>query len=247
VRDGLLIVNADDWGGAAAITDAIERCFAAGAITSATTMVHMADSDRAAELAVARGRPIGLHLNLDQAFDGPGVPPAVRARHDRVRAHFADLPRRRWTWEPRVHGLVRAAVADQLEAFRALYAREPTHVDSHHHAHVCPDAFLALPRGVKARTTLTPRPGSSAARVLAYRAKHAALRARLRTTASFHALSQLHPDLGGGGLEDVVAEAARRPVEVMCHPGSEDQLAVLLTPGWRAAVDGAPLGSYAAL
>jgi hypothetical protein len=48
---GLLIVNADDWGGSEATTDAILATFEAGRITSTSGMVHMPDSDRAAEIA----------------------------------------------------------------------------------------------------------------------------------------------------------------------------------------------------
>ena len=75
---GLLIVNADDWGYDRATTDAIERAFEAGRITSATGMVHMADSARAAELANRLGRAIGLHINLTQPFSDPDTPERVR-------------------------------------------------------------------------------------------------------------------------------------------------------------------------
>lgn len=79
-RRGLLVVNADDWGGFREGTDAIEDCFAIGAISSTTAMVHMADSRRAAELALERARPTGLHLNLTQPYDAPTVPAPVRER-----------------------------------------------------------------------------------------------------------------------------------------------------------------------
>ena len=102
---GLLIVNADDWGADAAGTERIERAFAAGAITSTTAMVHMSGSAAGAGLAAERGRPTGLHLNLTEPFDGPGVPPAVRERQRRACALLAPLPRRRWVPAagPRMH------------------------------------------------------------------------------------------------------------------------------------------------
>ena len=61
---GLLIVNADDWGGDSSATDAILAAFESGGITSTTGFVHMPDSRRAAEIALGHGIPVGLHLNL---------------------------------------------------------------------------------------------------------------------------------------------------------------------------------------
>ncbi|HEY2536303.1 MAG TPA: ChbG/HpnK family deacetylase, partial [Solirubrobacteraceae bacterium] len=105
---GLLIVNADDWGGFREGTDAIEACFEIGAISSTTAMVHMADSRRAAELALERARPTGLHLNLTQPFDAAAVPAPVCERQLRACTHFRALARRRWTLSPvpRTHRLI---------------------------------------------------------------------------------------------------------------------------------------------
>jgi predicted glycoside hydrolase/deacetylase ChbG (UPF0249 family) len=253
---GPLIVNADDWGGFRAGTDAIEQCFVAGAISSATAMVHMADSRRAAELARARGRPIGLHLNLTQLLDGPSVPVAVRERQRQLCAHFADLRRRRWLLspDPRVHRLIAAGIADQLEEFRRLYAVEPTHVDSHHHVHVCPDVFLsrALARGTRVRQTLSPPPDVARARAreggeLARALKHALLARRFRTTERFWRAREISQAAGAVPIADVVRCAAAHSVEVMVHPSFADERAALLADEWLAALGGAPLGSYAAL
>lgn len=245
---GLLIVNADDWGGEPHVTDAIERCFAAGAITSSTAMVHMADTARAAEIARAGSRPLGLHLNFTQALDGPGVPAGVRERHDRLRAHFADVARRRWRFDPRARGLVRDGVRDQLEAFRAAFGGEPTHLDSHHHVHTSPDVFLVLPRGLRVRQSLTrapldpPGPGDVPRRL-----KHAYLAHRFRTTAAFWGVPNLHPRLGGAGLDEALERARRRPVEIMCHPSFPEELPLLLSDEWCERVAAAPHGSYATL
>jgi predicted glycoside hydrolase/deacetylase ChbG (UPF0249 family) len=42
----MLIVNADDWGGSVAETDAALRCYRERRITSLTTMLFMQDSER---------------------------------------------------------------------------------------------------------------------------------------------------------------------------------------------------------
>jgi chitin disaccharide deacetylase len=249
---GLLIVNADDWGGFPEATDAIETCFADGAISSATAMVHMADSRRAAGVAGERERPIGLHLNLTQPFDSPDVPPSVRERQLRASAHFADLRRRRWRLSPdvRVHRLVADCIRDQFEEFWKLYGREPTHLDSHHHVHVCAEVFLsrALSPGGRVRQTLSSAPSAGHDLTdLARRAKHELLARRFVTTARFWRARELHSAESAVPIADAVAFASKRPVEVMVHPSFQAELTVLRADAWLQALDGAPLGPYSAL
>jgi predicted glycoside hydrolase/deacetylase ChbG (UPF0249 family) len=248
-----LIVNADDWGGFREATDAIEACFAAGAISSATAMVHMADSRRAAEVAREHERPIGLHLNLTQALDSPDVPLPVRERQRRACAHFVDLKRRRWWLSPdvHVHRLVADCIRDQFEEFWERYGREPTHLDSHHHVHVCPDVLLsrALSPGCRVRQTLSPTPsaGHHNLAYLAHGAKHGLLARRFVTTARFWQACELHVGKGAVPIADAVAYALKRPVEVMVHPSFRAQLAVLRSGDWLEVLARAPLGPYSLL
>jgi chitin disaccharide deacetylase len=251
---GLLIVNADDWGGFRDGTNAIEACFAAGAISSATAMVHMADSRRAAEVALDRRRPIGLHLNLTQAFDSPEVPMPVRERQRRLCSHFANLKRRRWrlSSDPRIHRLVADAIRDQLEEFCLLYAREPTHFDSHHHVHVCPDVFLSksLPAGSRVRQTLSSTPsfaGHELAR-LARRTTHSLLARRFVTTARFwRAGEPLSQGDGAVSIADARTYSLTDTVEVMVHPSFESEVEMLLSDSWLEVLGRAPLGPYTSL
>jgi predicted glycoside hydrolase/deacetylase ChbG (UPF0249 family) len=237
----VLVVNADDWGGYAAGTDAIERCFAAGAITSTTAMVGMADSARAAALARERDRPTGLHLNLTQPFDGPGLSQTVRDRQAACCGYFADLRLRRWTvspW-PVVRRTVRDAVADQLAMYEELFDTPPPHVDGHLHVHVCPDVARVLPRGMAARQTRTAVPGRRPA-------PHAAAKAtwmaqRFRTTARFWGIEEL---LRTGTLEVALDEAHRLPVEIMVHPTFTEDLEFLLSDAWAQRLRDVPRGTY---
>ncbi len=248
----LLIVNADDWGGFRAGTDAIELCFVAGAISSTTAMVHMADSRRAAELARERGRSTGLHLNLTQPFDASDVPASVRERQRRLCARFANLRLRRWLWspDPRARALVTDGIRDQIERYRECYGAEPTHVDSHHHVHVCPDVLFskALESGTRVRQTLSPAP--STARDLASvgrRAKHELLAHRFVTTTHFWRARELVGGYGAVPIAQAAALARERSVEVMVHPSLQNELETLRAGAWLEALAGARLGSYSAL
>jgi len=248
----LLIVNADDWGGFREGTDAIDECFEIGAISSTTAMVYMSDSRRAAGLALERGRPVGLHLNLTQPFDAPDVQSSVRQRQRRLCAYFANLRHRRWipSADPRVHVVIADGIRDQLEQFAELYGGLPTHIDSHHHVHVCPDVFLskAMPRGARVRQTISFPPSSwPDPAVLARRTKHWLLAHRFITTSFFCVARELSPTATAIPIATAAARACERSVEIMVHPSFERELRVLRSPAWTTTVSSAPLGPYSAL
>jgi chitin disaccharide deacetylase len=250
--EALLIVNADDWGGFREGTDSIEMCFVEGAISSSTAMVHMTDAHRATELARENGRSIGLHLNFTQPFDALDVPVAVRERQRDLCAHFSSLGLRRWTYslDPRVHRLIADGINDQLERFRETYATEPTHVDSHHHVHVCPDVFLsrALEPGMHVRQTLSRAPSIHPGRKdVARRIKHELLARRFITTDSFWRARELSCADHAVPIATAAELALSRSVEIMVHPSFAGELRVLCSDAWLGVVSQAPLGAYSAL
>src|SRR6185312_1476173 len=139
---GLLIVNADDLGLDRPTTDAIIEVFRAGRITSATAMMHMPDTQRAAESARAAGLPTGLHLNLTEPFEDRAAPAAVRERQARAARIYTTSRVARWIYNPRLRTLVDDCVRDQLERYREVFGGDPTHVDGHHHLHTAPNVVL---------------------------------------------------------------------------------------------------------
>jgi predicted glycoside hydrolase/deacetylase ChbG (UPF0249 family) len=250
--EGLLIVNADDWGGFREGTDAIKRCFELGAVSSSTAMVHMADSDRAAVLAREHGLPIGLHLNLTQPFDAPDVPARVRERQRCLCAHFSSLHRQRWTYSPnlRIHRLIADGVEDQLECFRENYGAEPTHVDSHHHVHVCPDVFLsrALAPGTRVRQTLSRTPSEPPGfKKLANRVKHEMLARRFNTTDRFWRALEVSGGDGAIAIAAAVELSLSQSIEIMVHPSFESELRILRSDVWLEALSRSRLVAYSAL
>ncbi|HZO96606.1 MAG TPA: ChbG/HpnK family deacetylase [Gaiellaceae bacterium] len=104
-----LIVNADDLGFSRGINRGIAECHEHGIVTSSSLMVDRPGAAEAA--AYARAHPelgVGLHLELR----GP-------------------RPLRREPSREQIETEVRR----QLDRFRRLVAREPTHLDSHRHVH----------------------------------------------------------------------------------------------------------------
>jgi chitin disaccharide deacetylase len=244
---GFLIVNADDFGGHRAATDRTVECFEAGRITSTTAMVHMGDSERAAELARSHELPVGLHLNLTQEFEDPRTPAAVRERHTRAVRYFAHPRRRRVTYNPILGSLVKECVADQLACFRELFGSEPTHIDGHNHAHLSPTVLFALPKGAPVRTGERQLTHRIAPKTLLASARHAMLARRQLTTDRFIAIDRLGASPDHGKIEQLLNTAERASVEVMVHPHREHDYDVLMSELWHAALQGCMRGSYAEL
>jgi predicted glycoside hydrolase/deacetylase ChbG (UPF0249 family) len=114
-----LIVNADDFGLSAGVNAGILSANRSGIVTSASLMVRAPSAKAGVE--AAREQPamsIGLHLDLGEwKFErGEWVPRYQRAPLDDA-------------------NLLTDEVSSQFAIFLELVGRNPTHVDSHQHAH----------------------------------------------------------------------------------------------------------------
>ncbi len=114
-----VIVNADDFGQSAGVNRGIVAAQERGVVTSASLMVRWPAAAEAADYARAHPRlSVGLHLDLGEwAFRGGEWVPLYEV-----------VP-------PDDAAAVAAEVAAQVAAFRRLAGRDPTHLDSHQHAH----------------------------------------------------------------------------------------------------------------
>lgn len=118
-KERLLIVNADDFGLSTGVNRGIVEAHDNGIVTSASLMVHQPAAAQAA--ALARNRPLlslGLHIDIGEW------------RHDSDR--WFPVYERAPQNDPKA---LEAAVDEQLDLFRRLVGAEPTHLDSHQHAH----------------------------------------------------------------------------------------------------------------
>jgi len=115
-----LIVNADDLGLSAAVNEGIFTAHASGIVTAASLMVRQAAATEAARQAAAHPRlAVGLHLDLGQ--------------WDYARGEWIQAYRH---CDPDDAAAVGAECRAQLELFRSLLGRDPTHLDSHQHVHL---------------------------------------------------------------------------------------------------------------
>jgi predicted glycoside hydrolase/deacetylase ChbG (UPF0249 family) len=114
-----LIVNADDFGLSEGVNRGIIRAHEQGILTSASLMVRWPAAGEAAQYANKRPQlSVGLHLDLAEWI----------FRNDEWVALYQVVSAE----DP---AAVSTEVARQLEAFRRLMGRDPTHLDSHQHSH----------------------------------------------------------------------------------------------------------------
>jgi chitin disaccharide deacetylase len=115
-----LIVNGDDFGRTPGINKGVIRSYEHGILTSASLMVRWPAAADAG--AYCRERPalsLGLHLDLGEWVFRDG---AWHCLYQVV--------------DPSDFRAVRNELRTQLEAFRTLVGRDPSHLDSHQHVHL---------------------------------------------------------------------------------------------------------------
>jgi predicted glycoside hydrolase/deacetylase ChbG (UPF0249 family) len=242
----MLIINADDWGRSKAETDAALDCFREGRVTSVTAMMFMKDSERAAELAKTHGVDAGLHLNLNQAYDGQATA-AAKEQHHRVagflnRSKFAIL-----LYHPGLRNDFREVFRVQMDEFERLYGKPPTHVDGHQHRHLCANMLFdgIIPAGLKVRRSFTFWPGEKGPINRAYRGMvDGLLRRRYRITDFFFSLEKCLRDQT---IARVFEMAVNGSVELMTHPVRADEYSFLLGEGSSNVFKSIRAASYVTL
>jgi len=238
-----LIVNADDLGYDPAVSEGIVLAMRSGVVTSATLMVNLPYSEHGATLA--RGLPVGLHLNLSRGAPvSPGFPPAL------LKDGAFD--------ETRVGSLPAQAVAAEAEAQLAraeeLLGAPPTHVDVHRHLHVVAAVLEALCQIASARKLPV--------RALDGRMRTELRQGGVRTTDHFVGEAVNEAYWTEQRFTGTISTLEDGTTELMCHPGYPPretrtsyalqravELATLTSAAARRAVDeaGVTLGSFADL
>jgi predicted glycoside hydrolase/deacetylase ChbG (UPF0249 family) len=243
----MLIVNADDYGGWKSATDAALACFAARRILSATAMVFMEDSERAANLAADTSLDIGLHINFNQPFTGRHCPPAVTTAHHRVCGFLRCNKYAQLVYHPSLRTAFRTVFQAQLAEFERLYGRAPSHFDGHQHMHLCANSLLGgvLPAGCRVRRSFSFWPGEKSFWNRAYRRwVDARLARRHVVTDYFFSLARC---LDGSRLAQVAELARTTRVELMTHPEKRAEQACLLSESFGAQIGALSMGTYSQL
>jgi predicted glycoside hydrolase/deacetylase ChbG (UPF0249 family) len=228
----MMIVNADDWGGTSAETDAALRCYESGRISSVTAMVYMQDSVRAAEIANGISMDVGLHLNLTQIFTGIQGNGLLKEYHCQVVRFLARSKYSRLIYNPALRKQFKYVYEAQVEEFLRLYGRPPSHIDGHHHQHLCANILLdnVIPFGERVRRNFSFWPAEKMILNRAYRrASDAWLSRRYLLTDYFFSLSHC---LQNDTITRVADVARRSSVEIMTHPIKGEEYSYLMSDSY---------------
>jgi predicted glycoside hydrolase/deacetylase ChbG (UPF0249 family) len=243
----LIIINADDWGRSRADTDAALACYREGRITSVTAMVFMKDSERAAELAKDGEMDVGLHVNLTQQFTGNCGDSLLRSYHNSIVRYLTGGRYRFLVYNPALRKAFQYAYQAQADEFIRLYGRKHSHVDGHHHMHLCANMLIGkvIPAGEKVRRNFTFFPGESGFVKVTYRRLvDRWLASRYRMTDFFFALSESMRD---GRLKRIAKVAESASVELMAHPARAEECAFLLSDNYLDVICELGTDTYKAL
>jgi hopanoid biosynthesis associated protein HpnK len=250
------VVTADDFGLSSEVNEAVRRAHRDGILTCASLMIGAPAAKEAVEIAKREGLPVGLHLTL---VDGQPVLPAERIPDlvDGGGAFREGLggPAVRIGLSARVRSQARAECEAQMDAFLAT-GLELDHVNAHQHFHLHPSILtfvVELARRHRAAVRVPLEPGLPPYRsaVLAATMLPWALRARRRLRrAGIVTNDELFGLYDSGAMNEkawlrIVPRIGPGVTEVYCHPSvapsSAPELAALLSPAVRAALDRAEI------
>ena len=241
----MLIINADDFGRSAAETDAAIGCYREGRITSVGAMVFMEDSERAAELAKESELDVGLHLNFDEPFTGQNHPAKLGEYHGRTTCYLMRNKYAQLLYNPFLQREFAYSYEAQAAEFVSLYGRPPSHIDGHHHMHLCANMLLSkvIPTGMKMRRNFSFWPGEKSLLNRTYRGfVDRWLARRYELPDYFFDLTQCMRE---NKLNRVVALTKSSNVEIMTHPIVQAEAEFLMSDEFQLMLQRLEIGGYA--
>jgi len=125
----LLIVNADDFGLTPGVSRGILEAGRVGIVTSTTLLVNRDIPPAQIEELQGSGMGVGVHLNLTLGapVSNPGRVPSLVDAEGRFIRDAREAAARARSDEARIE------LGNQIDVFRKIMGRFPTHLDTHHH------------------------------------------------------------------------------------------------------------------
>jgi predicted glycoside hydrolase/deacetylase ChbG (UPF0249 family) len=241
----MLIINADDFGRSATETDAALGCYQKGRVTSVSAMMFMEDSERAAKLAKQNDFDVGLHLNFDEPFTGGNSPAELGEYHGRTVRYLMGNKYTQLVYNPFLRREFAYSYEAQAAEFVRLYRKPPSHIDGHHHMHLCANILLSkvIPAGMKIRRNFSFWPGEKSWLNRTYRALvDRWLARRYQLPDYFFDLTQCIRDKK---LDRVAVLAKTSNVELMTHPVVDPEAEYLMSDEFQVMLQRLEIGGYA--
>lgn len=240
----MVIITADDYGKTRHCTDSILECFFNNRITSASAMVFMEDSERAAGLSSKTGMEVGLHLNFTMPFSSPNVAPVLRDHLAKVISYLTRNKLTQAIYNPFLANAFKYLFLSQHEEFKRLYGRNPDFYNGHHHMHLCANVLLdrLIPNGSRVRTTFTFDKGEKDPFNRLFRSYiSGVVSGRFISTDHFFSINPLS-DIER--LHRILECAAKCKVEIEVHPEHSEERDFLMSDQCRELLSGVHMDGY---
>jgi len=238
--EGLLIVNADDWGQDPRTTDCILDCVKNGSVSAVSAMVFMEDSERAAAIALEHVIDAGLHVNLTSPFTAGTCPVTVREHQRRITAYLRSNKMAQLIFNPLLMKSFDYVVRAQVDEFQRLYGAAPARIDGHHHMHLCANVLLQrlLPPGTIVRRNFSFRPGEKSILNRTYRRfVDKGLARRHRMVDHLFSIAPINPP---ERLQRIFSLAHRAVIALETHPANPEEYALLAGPEFCRSAGAVP-------
>lgn len=243
----MLIINADDLGINRVATDNIILCFKASRISSASAMLFMEDSLRAADLALEHGLDAGLHLNFTDNFTGDFKSGKLCESQLRIRSFLRTNKYCSLLYNPFLKSDFHYVFTAQYEEYVRLYKKEPSHIDGHHHMHLCVNMLLdgLITRGSRVRRNHTFSSGEKSGinRLYRYLIDGILMRRYICTNFFFGSL----PHRDKQRLLRILNMAKIWNVELEVHPEKKEEFEYLMSDEFISMISVVETGDYALL
>lgn len=240
----MLIITADDYGKTKHATDSILECFSSKRITSASAMVFMEDSGRAAALALQTSLEVGLHLNFTTLYNAPKIPLQLREHQNKVVSYLTKHKTSQIIYNPFLTKSFNFVFLSQLEEFVRLYGRYPDYYNGHHHMHLCANVLASkmIPKGARVRRTFRFDQGERYPFNRLYRhILNIFVSRRFISTDCFFSIA---PVTNQERLQNIFKHAARYTIEIEVHPENEEEIQFLLSDQYRHLIDSVCSGKF---
>jgi len=240
----MLIITADDYGKTRHATDNILKCFSNKRITSASAMVFMEDSERAASLAFDPSLEMGLHLNFTLPFSAYNIPLKLREHQNRIVSYLAKHKLSQVIYNPFLADSFNFVFQFQQEEFMRLYGRFPDHYSGHHHMHLCANMLASkmLPNAARVRRTFTFGPGEKNPFNRLYRfILDIYVFKRFISTDCFFSIA---PVQNYDRLRSVISRANKEDIEIEVHPENIEEFDFLISDQYQKLMYSVHCGCY---
>jgi len=240
----MVIITADDFGKTGHATESILKCFFKRRITSASAMVFMEDSERAASLASQTSLEVGLHINFTMPFSAERVSPEILKHHKRVVSYLTKNKLAQVIYNPLLADSFHHLFSSQQKEFIRLYGRLPDFYNGHHHMHLCANMLLGrvLPEGGRIRRTFTFDAGEKDFFNRLYRyALDALVDGKFLSTDSFFSILPIEDHKR---LQNILNRSARSNVEIEVHPENADEVEFLFSDRFRQLIASVHMGTF---